>query len=125
MRVKLAIPVDSKPGQIYDANLQCELMHGVGYQQVGRSPFSRWISQLILLENCFAGSLPFSIKARTHSWKRPFHTAPHGQRDLLEINHVSLQITPRVDSADGICYMMWCGQSSFGRIITSHPALEG
>lgn len=21
--------------------------------------------------------------------------------------------------------MMWCGQSTFGRIITSHPALEG
>ncbi|CAG9534903.1 unnamed protein product [Cercopithifilaria johnstoni] len=35
------------------------------------------------------------------------------------------QITPRQDHYDGICYMMWCGQSSFGRIITSHPALEG
>ena len=34
MRVKMAIPVDTKPGQVYDANLQCELMHGPGYQQV-------------------------------------------------------------------------------------------
>uniref|UniRef100_A0A1I7X4G4 Peptidase M12B domain-containing protein n=1 Tax=Heterorhabditis bacteriophora TaxID=37862 RepID=A0A1I7X4G4_HETBA len=67
MPMKLSIPVNSKPGQVYDANLQCELMHGVGYQQV----------------------------------------------------------TPRQDSFDGICYMMWCGQTSFGRIITSHPALEG
>ncbi|CAJ0567407.1 unnamed protein product, partial [Mesorhabditis spiculigera] len=64
---KLSIPVGSKPSQIYDANLQCELMHGPGYHQV----------------------------------------------------------TPRVDHYDGICYMMWCGQSQFGRIITSHPALEG
>ncbi|KAL3082657.1 hypothetical protein niasHT_031368 [Heterodera trifolii] len=23
------------------------------------------------------------------------------------------------------CHMMWCGQSNYGRIITSHPALEG
>lgn len=36
-----------------------------------------------------------------------------------------LQITPRQDHFDGICYMMWCGQGQFGRIITSHPALEG
>lgn len=67
MPTKLVIPTNTKPGQIYDANLQCELMHGPGYQQV----------------------------------------------------------TPRQDAFDGICYMMWCGQSSFGRIITSHPALEG
>ncbi|RCN39817.1 hypothetical protein ANCCAN_14251 [Ancylostoma caninum] len=67
MPTKLTIPTNTKPGQIYDANLQCELMHGPGYQQV----------------------------------------------------------TPRQDAFDGICYMMWCGQSSFGRIITSHPALEG
>ncbi|CAD6189170.1 unnamed protein product [Caenorhabditis auriculariae] len=67
MPTKLQISATTKPGQIYDANLQCELMHGPGYQQV----------------------------------------------------------TPRQDSYDGICYMMWCGQSSFGRIITSHPALEG
>lgn len=67
MPTKLEISSNVKPGQIYDANLQCELMHGNGYQQV----------------------------------------------------------TPRQDSYDGICYMMWCGQSSFGRIITSHPALEG
>ncbi|VDO33221.1 unnamed protein product [Haemonchus placei] len=66
MPTKLTIPTNTKPGQIYDANLQCELMHGPGYQQV----------------------------------------------------------TPRQDAFDGICYMMWCGQSSFGRIITSHPALE-
>ncbi|VDM53470.1 unnamed protein product [Angiostrongylus costaricensis] len=67
MPTKLTIPTNTKPGQIYDANLQCELMHGPGYQQV----------------------------------------------------------TPRQDAFDGICYMMWCGQSTFGRIITSHPALEG
>ncbi|EFO82211.1 CRE-ADT-2 protein [Caenorhabditis remanei] len=67
MPTKLEVSSHVKPGQIYDANLQCELMHGNGYQQV----------------------------------------------------------TPRQDSYDGICYMMWCGQSSFGRIITSHPALEG
>jgi hypothetical protein len=56
-----------KPGQLYDANMQCTLMHGSGYTQV----------------------------------------------------------TPRQDHYDGICHMMWCGQTSFGRIITSHPALEG
>ncbi|GMT32401.1 hypothetical protein PFISCL1PPCAC_23698 [Pristionchus fissidentatus] len=67
MGERLRIPTGSKPGQIYDANMQCSLMHGPGYQQV----------------------------------------------------------TPRQDSYDGICYMMWCGQSTFGRIITSHPALEG
>ncbi|PAV62373.1 hypothetical protein WR25_23881 [Diploscapter pachys] len=67
MPEKIVIQRSSKPGQLYDANMQCELMHGVGYQQV----------------------------------------------------------TPRRDHYDGICYMMWCGQSQFGRIITSHPALEG
>ncbi|VDK53212.1 unnamed protein product [Anisakis simplex] len=36
-----------------------------------------------------------------------------------------IQVTPRQDHYDGICYMMWCGQTTFGRIITSHPALEG
>ncbi|TKR82233.1 hypothetical protein L596_015987 [Steinernema carpocapsae] len=64
---KMTIRSDVKPGQLYDANVQCSLMHGPGYQQV----------------------------------------------------------TPRQDHYDGICYMMWCGQSTFGRIITSHPALEG
>uniref|UniRef100_A0A0N5BXF9 Peptidase M12B domain-containing protein n=1 Tax=Strongyloides papillosus TaxID=174720 RepID=A0A0N5BXF9_STREA len=64
---KLKIPTDLLPGQLYDANLQCQLMHGPGYHQ----------------------------------------------------------ITPRIDHYDGICFMMWCGQNSFGRIITSHPALEG
>ncbi|KAK0406788.1 hypothetical protein QR680_018807 [Steinernema hermaphroditum] len=64
---KMAIRRDVKPGQLYDANVQCSMMHGPGYQQV----------------------------------------------------------TPRQDHYDGICYMMWCGQSTFGRIITSHPALEG
>jgi hypothetical protein len=34
-------------------------------------------------------------------------------------------VHPRNDNVDTICYMMWCGLSSFGRIITSHPALEG
>lgn len=56
-----------KPGQMYNANKQCELMHGSGYQQ----------------------------------------------------------IAPTQDHYDGICYMMWCGQGKSGRIITSHPALEG
>ncbi|CEF70374.1 Stall [Strongyloides ratti] len=64
---RLKIPTDMLPGQLYDANLQCQLMHGPGYHQ----------------------------------------------------------ITPRIDHYDGICFMMWCGQNSFGRIITSHPALEG
>uniref|UniRef100_A0A0N4Z613 Peptidase M12B domain-containing protein n=1 Tax=Parastrongyloides trichosuri TaxID=131310 RepID=A0A0N4Z613_PARTI len=64
---RLKIPTDMYPGQLYDANLQCQLMHGPGYHQ----------------------------------------------------------ITPRIDHYDGICFMMWCGQNSFGRIITSHPALEG
>uniref|UniRef100_A0AC35F0Q0 Peptidase M12B domain-containing protein n=1 Tax=Panagrolaimus sp. PS1159 TaxID=55785 RepID=A0AC35F0Q0_9BILA len=67
LREKMPISGRLKPGQIYDANMQCQLMHGYGYQQV----------------------------------------------------------TPRQDHYDGICYMMWCGQSTFGRIITSHPALEG
>uniref|UniRef100_A0A5S6QYL3 Peptidase M12B domain-containing protein n=1 Tax=Trichuris muris TaxID=70415 RepID=A0A5S6QYL3_TRIMR len=26
---------------------------------------------------------------------------------------------------EGICHMLWCGQNNWGRIITSHPALEG
>uniref|UniRef100_A0A915A669 Peptidase M12B domain-containing protein n=1 Tax=Parascaris univalens TaxID=6257 RepID=A0A915A669_PARUN len=63
----LTVRTDVKPGQIYDADTQCRMMHGPSYQQV----------------------------------------------------------TPRQDHYDGICYMMWCGQTSFGRIITSHPALEG
>ncbi|KRY49596.1 A disintegrin and metalloproteinase with thrombospondin motifs 17, partial [Trichinella britovi] len=29
------------------------------------------------------------------------------------------------EKGDGICHMLWCGQSSWGRVITSHPALEG
>uniref|UniRef100_A0A0R3RL90 Peptidase M12B domain-containing protein n=1 Tax=Elaeophora elaphi TaxID=1147741 RepID=A0A0R3RL90_9BILA len=64
---KLAMRTDLKPGQVYNADTQCYIMHGQGYRQ----------------------------------------------------------ISPRQDHYDGICYMMWCGQSSFGRIITSHPALEG
>ncbi|CAD5234271.1 unnamed protein product [Bursaphelenchus xylophilus] len=56
-----------KPGQLYDANTQCMLMHGPGY----------------------------------------------------------IQVKPKQDHYDGICYMMWCGLGQFGRIITSHPALEG
>uniref|UniRef100_A0A1I7VWI7 Peptidase M12B domain-containing protein n=1 Tax=Loa loa TaxID=7209 RepID=A0A1I7VWI7_LOALO len=64
---KLTMRADLKPGQVYNADTQCHIMHGQGYRQ----------------------------------------------------------ITPRQDHYDGICYMMWCGQSSFGRIITSHPALEG
>lgn len=64
---KLTIRPDVKPGQVYDADTQCRMMHGPGYRQV----------------------------------------------------------KPRRDHYDGICYMMWCGQNSFGRIITSHPALEG
>ncbi|KFD55901.1 hypothetical protein M513_03340 [Trichuris suis] len=28
-------------------------------------------------------------------------------------------------SSEGICHMLWCGQNNWGRIITSHPALEG
>jgi hypothetical protein len=36
-----------------------------------------------------------------------------------------VQVTPRQDHYDGICHMMWCGQGSYGRIVTSHPALEG
>uniref|UniRef100_A0A7E4UU34 Peptidase M12B domain-containing protein n=1 Tax=Panagrellus redivivus TaxID=6233 RepID=A0A7E4UU34_PANRE len=67
LQEKMSISGRVKPGQLYDANMQCQLMHGYGYQQV----------------------------------------------------------TPRQDHYDGICYMMWCGQSTFGRIITSHPALEG
>ncbi|VDM45601.1 unnamed protein product [Toxocara canis] len=63
----LTVRSDVKPGQIYDADTQCRMMHGPSYQQV----------------------------------------------------------TPRQDHYDGICYMMWCGQTTFGRIITSHPALEG
>ncbi|KAI1707981.1 thrombospondin type 1 domain-containing protein [Ditylenchus destructor] len=66
-REKLPLTDVLKPGQIYDANLQCTLMHGNGY----------------------------------------------------------VQVTPRQDHYDGICYMMWCGQGTYGRIITSHPALEG
>nr|CRZ24316.1 BMA-ADT-2 [Brugia malayi] len=65
---KLTMRTDLKPGQVYNADMQCYIMHGQGYRQV---------------------------------------------------------ISPRQDHYDGICYMMWCGQSSFGRIITSHPALEG
>uniref|UniRef100_A0A8R1XSM7 Peptidase M12B domain-containing protein n=1 Tax=Onchocerca volvulus TaxID=6282 RepID=A0A8R1XSM7_ONCVO len=64
---KLTMRTDLKPGQVYDADKQCYIMHGQGYRQ----------------------------------------------------------ISPRQDHYDGVCYMMWCGQSSFGRIITSHPALEG
>ncbi|OZC10880.1 thrombospondin type 1 domain protein [Onchocerca flexuosa] len=64
---KLTMRIDLKPGQVYDADKQCYIMHGQGYRQ----------------------------------------------------------ISPRQDHYDGVCYMMWCGQSSFGRIITSHPALEG
>uniref|UniRef100_A0A914VAA6 Peptidase M12B domain-containing protein n=1 Tax=Plectus sambesii TaxID=2011161 RepID=A0A914VAA6_9BILA len=45
----------AQPGQVYDADKQCELMHGRGYKQV----------------------------------------------------------TPRQDNYDGICYMMWCGQTEF------------
>uniref|UniRef100_A0A915EIJ7 Peptidase M12B domain-containing protein n=1 Tax=Ditylenchus dipsaci TaxID=166011 RepID=A0A915EIJ7_9BILA len=67
LREKLPLTDVLKPGQIYDANLQCTLMHGNGY----------------------------------------------------------IQVAPRQDHYDGICYMMWCGQGVFGRIITSHPALEG
>lgn len=78
MRVKMAIPVDSKPGQIYDANLQCELMHGPGYQQVKATIV---FLQLILLENCFGRHFRFPLK---RSWKRPF--ARREQRDFLEIN---------------------------------------
>ena len=36
-----------------------------------------------------------------------------------------IQVQPRQDHYDGICHMMWCGQGSYGRIVTSHPALEG
>lgn len=36
-----------------------------------------------------------------------------------------VQVSPRTDHYDGICNMMWCGQGSYGRIVTSHPALEG
>uniref|UniRef100_A0A914HD48 Peptidase M12B domain-containing protein n=1 Tax=Globodera rostochiensis TaxID=31243 RepID=A0A914HD48_GLORO len=36
-----------------------------------------------------------------------------------------VQVSPRQDHYDGICHMIWCGQSNYGRIITSHPALEG
>ncbi|KAL3120416.1 hypothetical protein niasHT_005737 [Heterodera trifolii] len=36
-----------------------------------------------------------------------------------------VQVSPRHDHYDGVCHMMWCGQSNYGRIITSHPALEG
>nr|CAD2134977.1 unnamed protein product [Meloidogyne enterolobii] len=36
-----------------------------------------------------------------------------------------VQVSPRQDHYDGICNMMWCGQGSYGRIVTSHPALEG
>ncbi|VDN02766.1 unnamed protein product [Thelazia callipaeda] len=64
---RLTVRADLKPGQVYNADTQCYMMHGQGYRQ----------------------------------------------------------ITPRQDHYDGICYMMWCGQSLFGRIITSHPALEG
>ncbi|KAM3728251.1 putative disintegrin and metalloproteinase with thrombospondin motif adt-2 [Dirofilaria immitis] len=64
---KLTVRTDIKPGQVYNADMQCYIMHGRGYRQ----------------------------------------------------------ISPRQDHYDGICYMMWCGQSTFGRIITSHPALEG
>lgn len=67
LREKLPLRDSYKPGQIYNAHMQCTLMHGPGY----------------------------------------------------------LQIAPRQDHYDGICYMMWCGQGQFGRIITSHPALEG
>ncbi|MFH4977917.1 hypothetical protein AB6A40_004626 [Gnathostoma spinigerum] len=63
----LTVRTDIKPGQLYDADTQCQMMHGHGYKQV----------------------------------------------------------KPRQDHYDGICYMMWCGKSTFGRIITSHPALEG
>ncbi|KAI6173773.1 CRE-ADT-2 protein [Aphelenchoides besseyi] len=58
-----------KPGQLYDANMQCMLMHGPGY----------------------------------------------------------IQIAPRQDHYDGICHMLWCGLglNQYGRIVTSHPALEG
>ncbi|VDK74613.1 unnamed protein product [Litomosoides sigmodontis] len=64
---KLTMRTDLKPGQVYNADTQCYIMHGQGYRQ----------------------------------------------------------ISPRQDHYDGICYMTWCGQSTFGRIITSHPALEG
>lgn len=67
LREKLPLSSVLKPGQLYDANMQCALMHGNGY----------------------------------------------------------IQVAPRQDHYDGICHMMWCGQGSFGRIITSHPALEG
>ena len=32
---KMPLSGRQKPGQMYDANLQCQLMHGYGYQQVG------------------------------------------------------------------------------------------
>uniref|UniRef100_A0A914CK41 Peptidase M12B domain-containing protein n=1 Tax=Acrobeloides nanus TaxID=290746 RepID=A0A914CK41_9BILA len=68
LRERLPITGQSLPGQNYDANMQCQLMHGPGYHQ----------------------------------------------------------ISPRQDHYDGICYMMWCGMGNiWGRIITSHPALEG
>jgi hypothetical protein len=35
MPEKVALTDYIKPGQIYDANLQCTLMHGPGFNQVG------------------------------------------------------------------------------------------
>jgi hypothetical protein len=39
--------------------------------------------------------------------------------------HTFAQVIPRNDNPETMCYMMWCGPSQYGRIITSHPALEG
>uniref|UniRef100_A0AC35TTE2 Peptidase M12B domain-containing protein n=1 Tax=Rhabditophanes sp. KR3021 TaxID=114890 RepID=A0AC35TTE2_9BILA len=74
--------------------------------------------------NCMrTNSMPEKLRINPDSLPGSLYSADEQCRLMHGPNY--RQVTPRIDHIDGICYMMWCGSTSFGRIITSHPALEG